>query len=202
LTISDADSQLTALVVRQWLDEWSSVNFAAEERREEPEHFFYVFGLQASQLRALPKVYRRRAEGPRDEETAMQRAHDPERSREIRTFIQGGFPWSDLSDRQKQQQEYQDLRMPGWLPTAIVANILQPGTRRRGSELRDEDAIRIEHSDANVAKLILPSNFGSNSWNRAVSFGIIVWHKPAFRDMVVCGDGFARVLTDPKDVVA
>jgi len=29
-----------------------------------------------------------------------------------------------------------------------------------------------------------------------------VWHKPAFKDIVVCGDGFDRVLADPKDVVA
>jgi RTX calcium-binding nonapeptide repeat (4 copies) len=31
---------------------------------------------------------------------------------------------------------------------------------------------------------------------------IVVWHKPAFRDMVVCGDGFDYVLADPKDVVS
>ena len=31
---------------------------------------------------------------------------------------------------------------------------------------------------------------------------IVVWHKPAFRDLVVCGDGFDYVLADPKDVVA
>jgi Ca2+-binding RTX toxin-like protein len=31
---------------------------------------------------------------------------------------------------------------------------------------------------------------------------IDVWHKPAFKDIVVCGDGFDYVLADPKDVVA
>jgi Ca2+-binding RTX toxin-like protein len=31
---------------------------------------------------------------------------------------------------------------------------------------------------------------------------IVVWHKPAFEDIVVCGTGFDRVLADPKDVVA
>ncbi len=30
----------------------------------------------------------------------------------------------------------------------------------------------------------------------------LVWHKPAYRDTIVCGDGFDRVLADPKDVVA
>jgi len=29
-----------------------------------------------------------------------------------------------------------------------------------------------------------------------------VWHKPAFKDKIVCGAGFDRVLADPKDVVA
>lgn len=155
--------------MRQWLNDWDSVNFSPEERREEPEHFFYVFGLPASQLRALSRVYRRKATGPREEETAMQRAHDPKRSREIRRFIQGGFPWSELSDRQKQQREYQDLRMPGWLPTAIVANILPSGARRGGSGIRDEHLIRIEHSGPNTAKLILPPEFGTNSWDPRVA---------------------------------
>jgi Ca2+-binding RTX toxin-like protein len=31
---------------------------------------------------------------------------------------------------------------------------------------------------------------------------IVVWHKPAFEDIVVCGRGFDRVSADPKDVVA
>jgi hypothetical protein len=30
----------------------------------------------------------------------------------------------------------------------------------------------------------------------------VVWHKPAYRDTIVCGDGFDPVLADPKDVVA
>jgi hypothetical protein len=29
-----------------------------------------------------------------------------------------------------------------------------------------------------------------------------VWHKPAYRDTIVCGGGFDWVLADPKDVVA
>ena len=31
---------------------------------------------------------------------------------------------------------------------------------------------------------------------------LVVWHKPAFEDIVVCGRGFDYVLADPKDVVA
>ena len=31
---------------------------------------------------------------------------------------------------------------------------------------------------------------------------LVVWHKPAFRDIVVCGRGFDYVNADPKDVVA
>jgi hypothetical protein len=41
-------------------------------------------------------------------------------------------------------------------------------------------------------------NFSGGPGNDA----IVVWHKPAFEDIVVCGTGFDRVLADPKDVVS
>jgi hypothetical protein len=100
----EASLEIHALIVRQWLQEWDAVHFSAQERRSEPEHFFYVFSLPASRLRKLSTVYRRKAKGPRAQETAMQRAHDPRRSEEIRRFIFGGFPWSDLSEGQREQE--------------------------------------------------------------------------------------------------
>lgn len=98
----------------------------------------------------------------------MQRALDPTRSEEIRRFVQGGFPWSDLSERQKQEKEYQDLRMPGWLPTAIVANILPVDAHRHNRKIRDEHIVHIEHSGTNTAKLVLPSGFDEDSWDPPV----------------------------------
>ena len=41
-------------------------------------------------------------------------------------------------------------------------------------------------------------NFSGGSGTDA----IVVWHKPAFEDIVVCGRGFDYVLADPKDVIA
>jgi hypothetical protein len=41
-------------------------------------------------------------------------------------------------------------------------------------------------------------NFAGGSGTDA----LVVWHKPAFKDIVVCGEGFDYVLADPKDAVA
>ena len=41
-------------------------------------------------------------------------------------------------------------------------------------------------------------NFSGGSGTDA----LVVWHKPAFGDIVVCGKGFDYVLADPKDAVA
>ena len=125
--------EIPALVVNQWLSEWEKVPFSEKALRRKPDPFFFVFSLPADWLRKLSDIYRRQAAGARSKDTAIQRAQRPERSEEIRRFIYGGFPWSDLSDKQKRSDEFKDLRMPGWLSTAIIANILAPGTKRLNS---------------------------------------------------------------------
>jgi hypothetical protein len=42
---------------------------------------------------------------------------------------------------------------------------------------------------------------GQLQWGSGTD-ALVVWHKPAFEDIVVCGKGFDYVLADPKDAVA
>ena len=157
-SVSKQDTwEINALVVHQWLDEWNQVHFSEQEHRLKPQPTFYLFKLPALLLWRLSDIYRRRADRPRSQDTATQRAHSRERSAEIGRFVQGGFPWSDLSESQKTLADYQDLRMPGWLPTAIVANILLPGSVRKGATIDDREVIHVESVDGNLAKLILPT---------------------------------------------
>ena len=128
-----------------------------------------LFSLPANLLWKISDIYRRRADRPRSEDPAHQRKHMPERSVEIGRFIQGGFPWSELSARQNQSGEYRDLRMPGWLPTAIIANILPVGAIRNGKAIANKDAISIRPIDGNLAALQLPEGFENDAWKPEVA---------------------------------
>lgn len=161
--------EIDALVVNQWLEEWNQVHFSEQEHRRKPQPTFYLFKLPALLLWRLSDIYRRRADRPRSQDTATQRAHSRERSEEIGKFVRGGFPWSDLSESQKGSADYQDLRMPGWLPTAIVANILQPGSVRRGLIIDDSEVIHVESVDGNLAKLVLPDAATNRNWRPRVA---------------------------------
>ena len=120
----------TALKVRQWLRDWDDITWRPDENRRKPPSCFYQFCLPAEELRALSGVYprstRTRARG--SEDRGIQRRHDSERSKEIMEFVKYGFPWSRLAKVKRKSGQFHDLRQPGWLPTAIVVNIL---TKRR-----------------------------------------------------------------------
>ena len=165
----NSDSRkIPALIVHQWLSEWDDVKYTDAEHRREPPHEFYVFAMPAAMLRKLSKVYRRRADQPRVQDTAIQRAHDPGRSAEIARFVRYGYPWSDLSERQRHADEFRDLRMPGWLPTAIIVNILPPDARREEGSIGPNDVIKIESGETNSAQLVLPAEFYQRDWDPVV----------------------------------
>ena len=97
----DNQLEIPAIVVHQWLSEWDMVQFSEESHRRKPTPHFYVFSLPAHLLRRLSGIYRRTADRPRLHDLGIQRTHMPTRSEQIRRFISGGFPWSDLSEKQK-----------------------------------------------------------------------------------------------------
>jgi len=93
----------------------------------------------------------------------IQRRHDADRSLEINEFIRFGHPWAGLSKAQRKSDEYADLKKPGWLPTAIVVNILKEGDTRGGKKVAESDVIRITASQIG-ASMTLPSGFPKNEW--------------------------------------
>ncbi|MDP1678121.1 MAG: DGQHR domain-containing protein [Bacteroidota bacterium] len=160
--------EIPALINNQWLNSWDNVLFDSLKLRTKPQPYFYVFSIKASWLRQLSKVYARKANKKRIDDTAIQRAHDPNRSKKIFSYIIGGFPWSDLKEDQQGSADYNDHKMPGWLPTAIIANILTAETKRGSSVISNEDLIEISAIENKSCKIILPEKFLEKKWDPKV----------------------------------
>ena len=155
---------LPAIKVRQWIDEWEKIDWNPDEQRTEPPHWFYQFSIPAKDLRALSGVYRRTTKRKSAaDDPGIQRRHEVERSKEIGRFVQYGYPWSNLSPAKRESSEFNDLRQPGWLPTAIVVNVLTPGTERNGKPIHADDLIEIQAVDA-YSSVLLPHGFGNHDW--------------------------------------
>lgn len=140
---------IPAIKVRQWLVEWEKISFDPKWHRSKPEPHYYLFQLPATILRKLCGIERRTIEEgqSRAKDLGIQRRHDERRSNEIRQFVQFGYPWSELTETKRRSGEYEDLRKPGWLPTAIVVNILKGREKRRDEVVAAEDLITIEESE-------------------------------------------------------
>lgn len=143
------ETSVEALVTPQWWDGWERVQWAENGHVDGPVEGFITFVMAASQLKQLSGVYRRR---PKKDETRsaddnVQRPHEENRSREIRRFVEQGYPRSSMTPAQRARSSDSDRR-PGWLPTAVVINILEPGESRDGlAPLRQENAVTVdEHS--------------------------------------------------------
>ena len=153
--------ELQAIVVHQWLAEWNKVKWDPEKRRSRPAHWYYLFSIPASDLKRLSGIYPRSVEARErgKEDLGIQRRHDPERSDEIRRFVQYGYPLSD-PNKTKLDSQSDDLRMPGWLSTAIVINILKEGDVRGKSTVREEDLVKVVDSkNGKMATITLPQGF-------------------------------------------
>lgn len=138
--------KIPALKVSQWLSRWEKVDFSSDQSRRKPPEQFLLFSMEASELRRLVGIQRRSsiAGTPRSQDLAIQRAHERTRSIEIANYVKYGFPWSKLSPRKRETNEYADLIKPGWLPTAIVVNILLPEDYREDKLVNREDLVTID----------------------------------------------------------
>lgn len=156
---------LTGIKVKQWREDWDEVEWDPAQKRSEPQHWFYQFSIPASLLRAWSGVNARTATRKRgQEDLGIQRRHEPSRSEEIRQYVQYGYPWSELSDKKRQDPNLKDLRKPGWLPTAIVVNILGPKDVRQGKRVSAEDRINIVDLPNGLAELIPPKSYSDARW--------------------------------------
>ena len=135
-----------ALTVTQWLPSWEAADFSPSRHRRRPAPSFLVFSVEASTLRRLADIQRRATSDgrPRVSDQRIQRKLDEDRTSEIAEYVQHGFPWSKLSERQRRQQRYEDLTMPGWLPSSIVVNILLPDDIREGKSVHSDDLITVD----------------------------------------------------------
>lgn len=156
--------KVPAMRINQWLSSWNGIEFG-EPMRTEPDHNFYVFSMDIRLLKRLSEVHRRRANKRRVEDTSVQRAHDEKRSQEIQRYVEGGFPWSTLSDTDKSSDQYKHLRMPGILPTAFVANVLGPGQKRGQAKIDDSDLIKIINAESNNPYLLIPEAVFDPNWD-------------------------------------
>lgn len=155
--------KLPVIRVKQWLPDWDAVDFSEGEFRRKPEDGFYIFSISARLLKRLSAVYRRTSEGRESgsAELHIQRQHDPRRSSEIGRFVRWGYPWSDMSEAQRESDENRTLQKPGWLPTSVVVNILRKEDSRDGLFVRPEELVTISREEG---CLVLPDGV-DDTWS-------------------------------------
>jgi len=148
---------IPALKVHQWLPEWEDIKFDEDSHRRRPSEHFYVTSIKASKLRALCDINRRTLTtgGTRKDETGVQRKHNQARSKEIAEFVKHGFPWSVVSESNKNSGKYDDLKKPGWLPTAIVVNVLRSDDVRTAGTVAPDDLVRVEDG-GELSRIVIP----------------------------------------------
>ena len=162
---SEYRTTVQALKVKQWLSNWDEIIWQEQENRSEPMHWFYQFSLAATELRKLSGTYARKTTGRirGADDLGIQRGLNRDRSNEIKSFVEYGYPWSTLSNSMREMDEYKDLRQPGWLPTAIIVNILKSNDKRGGKLVDQTDLIEVTDIDDNTAELLLP--LGTTNWS-------------------------------------
>lgn len=153
---------IPALWVNQWLPDWQTIEWNPDNHQAKPPPGFYQFSISARDLRALSGVYRRRRDRARaTEDVGIQRRLEMTRSREIGRFVRYGYPWSKLTDTQRRSDRYRALQKPGWLPTAIVVNILTADQTRESMAVHTDDLVRVidNPESSGLGKILLPVGF-------------------------------------------
>lgn len=148
------DAQVVpAIRFKQWLDIWDTYYSVTDGNWRKPEPYIYTFCMKAGDLRSLSDVYRRKYEG--DVSEGVQRAKDQNRTNRIQRYVQTGYPFGDLPAPMREKTENFGLRKPGWLPTAIVINILGKSDQRRGNTVKKEHLVTVDAKNA-IAKIHIP----------------------------------------------
>lgn len=123
--------------------------------------------MNARDLKALCGIQRRqiKAGEERSHEIGIQRRHEKARSEEISRFVTNGYPWSGFAKSARNSEEFDDLRKPGWLPTAVVVNVLELRDKRRDQKLYEEDLVTIEDTPNGLARVLLPEKFSAKQYH-------------------------------------
>ena len=152
------------LKVNQWLTEWNDVDFSLPMRRKPDDHFF-MFKMDIRILKRISDVHRRKTNKTRSEEVNVQRALKEDRSIEIKNFVHVGFPLSTLNEKDRIDPDNQILKMPGFLSSAILVNIIGANQTRGNSTILEKDLVRVYYNDEKGASINLPEDVFSESWN-------------------------------------
>ena len=157
--------RIPAIRVRQWLTEWDDFEYSEALLQGKPPPHFYLCSMPAPLLRRLSGVQRRQDSGPRAADFGIQRGHDKERSMEIARYVKVGYPGASLNTNQ--ENEFPELRKPGWLSTAIVGNLVSAKTQRYGVKADPQDIIAVDSDGDALAHLVLPEGSDEDSWKRS-----------------------------------
>ena len=122
--------------------------------------------MPASSLRALCGVERREARSGtrRSTDLRIQRSHDKERSEEISRYVKYGFPYSSLRGTRMKSGKFEDLKQPGWLPTAIVVNIGTAEQTIGGKIVDPRDLVNVIDAEDGSARIELPLSGNNAKW--------------------------------------
>lgn len=166
---------ILAIKVAQWLPDWDSVSFDKAQFQSKPEPHFYLFSLPVSHLKALTGVYRRSVkEGkPHAKDSNVQRGHEVELSKTIQEFVRYGYPWCEMGQSNRKAPDARQLLKPGWLPSAIIVNILTEGDERDNGRIGKKDLITVQEKGASHV-VTLPQSFTGSSWEPDTVFPLEV----------------------------
>jgi len=153
--------RIPAIYCKQWLTDWDDYQFQAENERRKPPEKLLLFSMSAKQLRKLSGVYVRKRDGV--DASGIQRMHEKDRSQRIAEYVQTGYPYGDLSAKQKSDPNTDALKKPGWLPTAIVVNFLRSTDERREKRVAERDEIKVIESNGGL-QIALPEGSSAPGW--------------------------------------
>lgn len=145
--------------VNQWLPSWERVQW--REGLERPKENFYVGSISLEALRELAAVTTRDIKQRSNPKAihGYQRLHEETRSKKISKYVHYGYPLS--TSQSLDPDEHEHLINPGWLPNAIIINVIPSGGKRvkNGEEVPvpSELEVNIEESDGGC-HLAFPSS--------------------------------------------
>jgi len=161
---------IQVLKVKQWMEKWGTRN--GQPDFPTPPKDFFIASMSLSELRVLSGVHTRdlKQRKKTDPNPGYQRAHQEDRSASIARYIQYGYPLS--TEKNLDVDDHSNLINPGWLPTAILVNIIGEGEGRNRNgclvNVENDYLVSIEDKDG-FASLSYPtfdkgrSPFGKNS---------------------------------------
>lgn len=141
-------SHIHAIRFKQWLSEWDEFELGTGANNKIPDRHAYMFTMPAAELRKYCNVFRRTRSD--DAANGIQRRRDEKRTHRISEYVKYGYPYGDLKSEFR-TPENEHLKKPGWLPTAIVINILEEGDARGELIVGNDIAAKISSNSSGIS---------------------------------------------------